>query len=156
MDHALPGEARAGDRDYWALAGLLGLSIKAAGPILKKAGYKASSVQSCTGFDKAPTHIAVLTQPDASSAGLDDESRVWAPVLEIGWDSKSGAVVDAGRWRAIILEKQEKVDNGLIGQGHGTYIMRAVLPHGSWRVENAEFTVAREALIPVEKTLLGK
>src|SRR5262245_28949565 len=49
-----------GDRDYWALASLLGVNIKAAGPILKQAGYQASSVRSCAGFDKAPTHVAVL------------------------------------------------------------------------------------------------
>jgi hypothetical protein len=148
-----------GDRDYWALAGLLGMSIKQAGPVFKKAGYLITSVRSCTEFDRAKTHIAVLTKPSLAISGVDDDddgSAIWAPVLEIGWDSKSGEVVEAGRWRAIIIEKLEKVGGSLLGQGKGTYFMRAVLPHGCWRVENADFEVAREALVPIEKTLIGK
>jgi hypothetical protein len=148
-----------GDRDYWALAALLGISIKQAGPIFKQAGYQVTSVRSCDSFGKSKTHIAVLTKPSRSAVGLgddDDGGAIWAPVLEIGWDSKSGEVIEAGRWRAIIVEKIEKVGSSTVGEGHGTHFMRAVLPHGSWRVENAAFEIAKEALVPIEKTLLGK
>jgi len=145
-----------GDRDYWALAALLGVSIKQTNSIFKKAGYQVASVRSCSQFDKPNTHIAVLTKASQPSPGSAVGNQVWAPVLEIGWDSQSGEVVESGRWRAIIIEKIEKVNGHLLGEGHGTYFMRAVLPHGSWRVENAKFDAARDSLVPPEATLWGK
>jgi hypothetical protein len=145
-----------GDRDYWALAALLGMDIKKTRSTFKSAGYTVTSVRSCARFDKAATHIAVLTKLTGGNAGTGEGSRIWAPVLEIGWDSKTGEIVDTGRWRAIIVEKLEKANNGLLGEGDGTYFLRAVLPHGAWRVENAKFEIAREALVAVDSTFWGK
>ena len=145
-----------GDRDYWALAALLGVSIKKTHSTFKKAGYQVASVRSCAQLDKPNTLIAVLTKASQLTPGSPAGNQVWAPVLEIGWDSQSGEVVESGRWRAIIIEKLEKVNGNLLGEGHGTYFMRAVLPHGSWRVENAKFEAARDSLVPLEATLWGK
>jgi hypothetical protein len=144
-----------GDRDYWALAALLGTNIKQTRTTFREAGYQVASVRACPVFDKAPTHLAVLTQPNEASPDAGLGQQVWAPVLEIGWDSESGELVEAGRWRAIVLEKVEAVAESTLGEGYGTYFMRAVLPHGSWRLENSKFEVARESLVPLKETLWG-
>ena len=145
-----------GDRDYWALAALLGISIKQTHSTFNQAGYQVTSVRSCPAFGKPATQIAVLTRPSQPTPGGGVGNQVWAPVLEIGGDLQSGEVVDVGRWRAIIIEKFEKVGGSMLGEGQGTYFMRAVLPHGSWRVESAKFEIARESVVSLEKTLWGK
>src|SRR5436190_7230063 len=44
-----------GDRDYWALAALLGISIKQTHSTFNQAGYQVTSVRSCPQFGKPAT-----------------------------------------------------------------------------------------------------
>jgi len=141
---------RNADRDYWALAALLGTDIRSVWPVLKKAGYTVMSVRSCPELNRANTHFAVF------SLSKDGSDRVWAPVLEFGWDAKTGEIVDAARFRAILFDSLEKVGGNLIGKGSGSHFMRAALPHGSLRVVSADFELIKEAVIAIEKTVLKR
>jgi hypothetical protein len=136
------------DRDYWAVAALLGMDILQVWPVFKKAGYNILSLRAIPPVVKALTHYGVFSIPKYSG-------DLWAPVFEIGWDAKNGEITDSGRWRAISFDTLTKKDGSFIGKGSGSNFIRAALPHGSWRVESADFVLVKEAVIPVEKTLLN-
>jgi len=136
-----------GDRDYWAVAALLGLDIRAVWPVCKKAGYRLMSVRAVPPLTNLLTHYASLAI---------DHDDVWCPAIELGWEAKSGVIVDAARWRAIIFDEMSKKNGSVVGKGTGSYFLRAALPQGSWRVENMDFELVPEAVIPIEKTLLKK
>ncbi len=141
---------RSADRDYWALAALLAMDIRPVWAVLKKAGYKIMSVRS--GADLS-AHIHFATFSLSKDRGSSD---IWSPVLELGWDAKRGEIVDAARFRAVLFDSLEKAGASFIGKGSGSNFMRAALPHGSWRVVSAEFELIKEAVIPIEKTLLKR
>jgi hypothetical protein len=140
---------RSSDRDYWAVAALLGIDIRQVWPVFKKAGYSIMSVRACPPLVKALTHFAVLSF-------AKDSSDLWAPVFELGWDAKSGEITDAARWRAIMLDTLTSKDGSYVGKGSGSNFVRAALPHGSWRVVSADFDLVEEAVLPIEKTILRK
>ncbi|MGV3754022.1 MAG: hypothetical protein ACO1QS_01415 [Verrucomicrobiota bacterium] len=140
---------RSADRDYWAVAALLGLDIKQAWPVFKQAGYAIMAVRAIPPFTKSLMHYVTLSFPK-------EASRVWNPVIELGWDAKTGEISDAARFRAILFDQLEKKDASYIGKGSGSNFLRAALPHGSWRVVSMDFDLPAEAIIPLEKTVLKK
>lgn len=143
---------RKADHDYWGLAALLGMDIRSVWPMLKQAGYSIMSIRACSELNRANTHFAVFSITN-NSPGLD---RIWAPVLELGWDLKSGEILDVARFRAILFDTLEKADGSFIGKGNGTNFLRAALPQGAWRVVSAPFELIKEALIPISSTLLKR
>ena len=140
---------RSSDRDYWAVASLLGMDITEVWPVFKKAGYNVMSVRACPPLVSPLTHFAVLSLAKG-------DSNIWAPVLEIGWDAKSGQITDAARWRAVMFDALANTGASFVGKGNGSNFIRAALPHGSWRVVSAAFDLVEEAVIPIEKTILKK
>jgi hypothetical protein len=42
-----------------------------------------------------------------------DSSTIWSPVLEIGWDAKSGEITDAARWRAVMFDTLARKGAGM-------------------------------------------
>lgn len=143
-----------GDHDYWAVAALLGLPIKNLDAVVRKAGYVLVSTRYAAMFDKPDTHIAVYSRKPDTDMSIDD-SICLAPIIEIGWDSKSGEVIDSARWRAVILDNAKKKDGNWLGSGSGSYYLRAGLPYGCWRMQSADFTLVSEAAISRKKTLIG-
>jgi hypothetical protein len=141
---------RSSDRDYWAVASLLGMNIRQVWPVLKKAGYVIKSVRACPPLVTPLTHFITVSLTKTASEDL------WAPVFELGWEAKSGEIIDSARWRAIIFDELKKKGASIIGKADGTNFLRAALPHGSWRVVSAEFELVEEAVIPIEKTVLKK
>jgi hypothetical protein len=139
------------DRDYWAVAALLGVDICKAWPVFKAAGYVVKSVRAVPPLVTPPTHF--LTLALAKPGGSD---RIWAPAFELGWDTKTGEITDAARWRAILFDETSKSGASIIGKGSGSNFLRAALPHGSWRVASMEVDLVPEAVIPIEKTILKK
>lgn len=138
---------RKGDRDYWSVAALLGLDIRAVWPVCKKAGYRIMSVRAVPPLTNPLTHYLTL------AVSHDD---VWCPAIELGWEAKTGVLLDAARWRAIIFDEMSKKGASVIGKGTGSHFLRAALPYGSWRVESMDFELVPEAVIPIEKTVLKK
>jgi hypothetical protein len=138
---------RSMDTDYWALAGLLGLPLSAIRASLTEASYRLLSIRFAQSFKENERHIAVfcLSQFDA----------VISPVLEIGWDSVTGEVVDAARWRAVLLERQTILNGNLVGCGDGSYFMRAGLPYGIWRIHETVFELSADHLVERSRTLLA-
>ena len=142
---------RSSDRDYWAVAGLLGIDIRKAWPVFKAGDYEVKSVRAVPALVSPLTHFLTLA---LAKAGASD--RVWAPVVELGWDAKSGVITDAARWRAILFDELSKTGDSATGKGSGAHFLRAVLPHGSWRLGNMDFELIPGAVIPIEKTILKK
>jgi hypothetical protein len=142
---------RSSDRDYWAVAALLGIDIRKALPVFKSAGYVIQSVRAVPPMVSPLTHFLTLA---LAKAGTSQD--LWAPAVELGWDAKSGVITDAARWRAILFDEISKTGASATGKGSGTNFLRAVLPHGSWRLANMDFELAPEAVIPIEKTILKK
>ena len=134
---------RGNDRDYWAIAALLNIQIDALVTPLRQRGYNLLSVRFADTFEHGRLHIATI-------AGLATGNAV-APVLELGWD-ESQAVVDAARWRAVILVEREDVDGSIIGQGSGSFLYRATLPYGCWRLHHHDYVVKREWVVPAVGT----
>jgi hypothetical protein len=137
------------DRDYWAIAALLGIDIREVWPVFKTAGYRVKSVRAVPPLVSPLTHFLTLAK-----AGSSDD--LWAPAVELGWDAKSGVITDAARWRAILFDEISRTGASATGKGSGTNFLRAALPHGSWRLANMEFELVAEAVIPIEKTVLKK
>jgi len=136
------------DRDYWALAALLGVQVTDIAPVLTQAGYELQCLTLIPAFKDPAMHLATLA-PRGNPAMPD----TLAPVLEIAWHAKSGEVLDVGRWRAVILTARAGAAPQLSGSGSGSYFMRARLPHGSWRLQGDTFTRTADALLPIGKTL---
>ena len=129
----------AGDRDYWALASLLGCSSAVCVEAAASLGLGLQCIRFYERLDLPPVHVAVLARPSGD--------RIWAPVLEIGCDSESQEVVDVARFRAVFWDRLERIDHGPVGKGSGSNFMRAVLPHGSWRMVTADFGLEADGLL---------
>ena len=138
IDRAL-ARLRNGDHDYWALASLLGCTSKGCIAGARELGLSVRSRRFYQRYDLPDVHVAVVS--DSTS------ERVWAPVLEIGYDSASGEVVDVARFRAVLWDRLDASDGHAVGHGTGSYFLRAVLPHGSWRMENTAFDLTTDALL---------
>jgi hypothetical protein len=136
---------RQSDHDYWALAGLLGLPMSEAKSALAAGGYKLVVVRYAESYKQERWHIATFC------GSLFDATM--APVIEVGW-SDDREVVEASRWRAVILEEQAEVDGGLAGKGFGSYYMRASLPYGCWRIHEDTFEVKADWVVSKSKTIL--
>jgi hypothetical protein len=135
------------DHDYWAVAGLLGLSLSVLKTALSHSSVRLLSIRLAHSYKANDRHIAVL--------GVNHSDRVISPVLEVGWDTVTAEVVDMARWRAVVLERQEIQGANLIGHGSGSYFLRANLPYGSWRIVDDTFCLGAESSIPHEKTLFA-
>lgn len=134
------------DADYWALAALLALPLDFVKQSLQQRGYKLLSIRFASTYKQAEWSIATF-------AGKHQDGSL-VPVIEVGWDSE-GFVIEASRWRAVILKEQQVVEGSLVGQGNGSYYMRAKLPYGCWRIADEPLKLKEEWLVPKEKTLLA-
>ena len=130
---------RNGDHDYWALASLLGCTSTGCIAGVTELGLSVRSRRFYQRYDLPDVHVAVVSGPHSE--------RVWAPVLEIGYDSASGEVVDVARFRAVAWDRLDESGGNAVGHGSGSYFSRAVLPHGSWRMVNAAFDLTTDALL---------
>jgi hypothetical protein len=136
----------ASDTDYWALSGLLGTYIPALRKGLTGIGFQLLSIRLAQSPKDGDAHIATYC--------LKHSDRIISAVLEIGWNPSSGEVVDTSRWRAVILDRQSTQDGNLIGEGSGSYFMRARLPYGSWRILHSEFSLRSESVVSRDQTML--
>jgi hypothetical protein len=133
------------DADYWALAGLLGVGLQPLRECLATRRYKLLNVRF------AESHKDGRWQIGTFCLNYNPEiSRTILPVLELGWSE--GALCEAGRWRAVILDEQRQLPDGLVGRGSGSYFMRAKLPYGCWRVHHDTLEFKDEWLIPLRDT----
>ena len=133
------------DADYWALAGLLGVRLQPLRECLAARRYKLLNVRF------AESHKDGRWQIGTFCLKYNPEiSRTISPVLELGWSE--GALSEAGRWRAVILDEQRQLPDGLVGRGSGSYFMRAKLPYGCWRVHHDTLEFKDEWLIPLRDT----
>lgn len=133
------------DADYWALAGLLGVRLQPLRECLATRRYKLLNVRF------AESHKDGRWQIGTFCLKYNPEiSRTISPVLELGWSE--GALSEAGRWRAVILDEQRQLPDGLVGRGSGSYFMRAKLPYGCWRVHHDTLEFKDEWLIPLRDT----
>ena len=133
------------DADYWALAGLLGVRLQPLRECLAARRYKLLNVRF------AESHKDGRWQIGTFCLNYNPEiSRTISPVLELGWSE--GALSEAGRWRAVILDEQRQLPDGLVGRGSGSYFMRAKLPYGCWRVHHDTLEFKDEWLIPLRDT----
>lgn len=133
------------DADYWALAGLLGVGLQPLRECLATRRYKLLNVRF------AESHKDGRWQIGTFCLKYNPEiSRTISPVLELGWSE--GALSEAGRWRAVILDEQRQLPDGLVGRGSGSYFMRAKLPYGCWRVHHDTLEFKDEWLIPLRDT----
>jgi hypothetical protein len=130
------------DHDGWALAALLGLPHAIALSAAKKRGFQIIAMRQSGQWDKAPLHIASLAQP--STPGTE---RMLVPLLELGWDCKTGELTDCVRARAVLLTEQALYEGSLTGTGSMSYFCRAALPHGVWRSVSLPFEIAKEDIL---------
>jgi hypothetical protein len=133
------------DHDYWALAGLLKLPMAVVQRVLFECGQKLLAVRHASSFKDGKWLIATFGRK------MD---RTIAPVMEVGWD-ETELVMEASRWRAVILQEQTQVDGELAGKGGGSYYLRAKLPYGSWRIHEDDFEIKADWLVPRSQTLLN-
>jgi len=137
----------AGDADYWALAALLGISIADAAPVFTHADFELLAISRIPAFKDPELHVAALARRNAAMP------ETLAPLIELGWNAKTGELYDVCRWRAVILETLQGEAPQLSGQGFGSYYMRAKLPYGCWRLLAEDFKLEAAAAIPQERTL---
>ncbi|MET1076858.1 MAG: hypothetical protein ABWY06_02445 [Pseudomonas sp.] len=119
------------DADYWALAALLGCGGQAVLARAKSLGFTPLATQRHQRYDKPDLQLQTLF--------LGHTGRVLHPLLEVGHDSKTEAVVDIARARSLILHNQHWQPGQVAGAGSLSCFMRATLPHGAWRLRTAEF-----------------
>ena len=136
---------RESDADYWAIAAILGLPLSAVGRSLQQRKYKLLGIRFAESYKEGRWHIATF-------AGKH-QGTIIAPVLELGW-SADETINEASRWRAVILNKQDENSGCLIGQGSGSYFMRATLPYGCWRSHDETFSLKAEWAVPKSQTAL--
>ena len=129
------------------MAGLLALPLATATAALIQRGYKLLGVRVANSFKDGPSHIAAF-------AGKH-QGRVLAPVIELGWDGGQ-RLVEASRWRAVVLEQQAESGGSLVGQGGGSYFLRAKLPFGCWRIHDEPFTLKADWMVPKQQTALAE
>ena len=135
------------DADYWALAGLLGVGVQPLRECLASRGYKLLNVRFADSYKDGRWQIGTFCLKHNPNPEI---SRAISPVLELGWSD--GCVSEAGRWRAVILDEQRQLANGLVGRGSGSYFMRAKLPYGCWRIHHENLEMKDEWLVPLHET----
>ena len=136
-----------GDADYWTLAALLGLPIADLAPAFTQAGFELLAISRIAAFKDPELHVASLAQRNPAMP------ETCAPLIELGWNAKTGELYDVSRWRAVILRNSQGTAPRFSGQGFGSYFMRAKLPYGSWRVLDDSFTLNAEAALAPQHTL---
>lgn len=136
-----------GDADYWALAALLGLQIADVGPQFIGAGFELLAITRIPAFKDPELHVATLARRQPASPEV-----LTAPV-DLGWNAKTGELLDVSRWRAIVLEQHAGTAPQLSGSGFGSYYMRAKLPYGCWRLLHDKFTLDADAAVAPDATL---
>jgi hypothetical protein len=119
------------DSDYWAVASLLGCRNVEVIARAKVLGFTSVALSRYSRFDKPDVRVNTLFKDRAGS--------VLYPLIEVGSDSDSGVVVDFVRARALALDKERWQIGKPIGNGSLSYFMRAVLPHGAWRMQSSEY-----------------
>ncbi len=134
------------DADYWAVAGLLAMPLTAVASALSQRNYKLLFVRFADSYKDGRWHIATF-------AGRH-QGRVIAPVIELGWDDER-SIVEASRWRAVILEEQTNTGGSVAEHGSGSYFLRAKLPYGCWRIHDEPFAVKNEWMVPKAETALA-
>lgn len=139
-----------GDADYWALAALLGLNVADVAPVLVGAGFELLAVTRVPAFRDPELHVATLARRQAVSP------EVLTSPIDLGWNAKTGELLDLSRWRAIVLEECAGVAPQLSGIGFGSYYMRAKLPFGCWRLLHDKFSLDADAAVPPDATLWKK
>lgn len=139
-----------GDADYWALAALLGLNVADVAPVLNGAGFELLAVTRVPAFKDPELHVATLARRQAVSP------EVLTSPIDLGWNAKTGELLDVSRWRAIVLEECTGVAPQLSGSGFGSYYMRAKLPFGCWRLLHDKFSLDADAAVPPDATLWKK
>lgn len=132
----------AGDHDGWALAALLGLPHGIALSAARTLGFEVIAMRQSSAWSKSPLHIASLALP--AKPGCE---RMLVPLLELGWDCKTGALADCVRARAVLLSEQGSYEGSLIGKGSMAYFCRAALPHGVWRAVALPFEINEEDVL---------
>jgi hypothetical protein len=135
------------DADYWALAGLLSVRVEALKNSLSTHQYKLLSVRFANSYKDGQWQIGTFYLNYNPNL---EQSRVIAPVLELGWSE--GLIVEASRWRAVVLNEQKALPDGLAAQGSGSYFMRAKLPYGCWRIHDEPLELKEEWLVPLKDT----
>lgn len=136
-----------GDADYWAVAGLLGVRVQGLRECLAARHYKLLNVRFAESYKDGKWQIGTFCLKHNPNPEI---SRVISPVLELGWSD--GTISEAGRWRAVILDEQRQLPDGLMGRGSGSYFMRAKLPYGCWRVHHDTLEFKAEWLVPLRDT----
>lgn len=138
------------DHDGWALAALLNLPYAPVLAAARTAGFQVLAMRQAQRWDKPALHIATLALP--AKVGLD---RMLVPLLELGWDAKSGELADCVRARAVLLDQQASHQGSLTGKGEMAYFCRAALPHGVWRSVSAPFEIGKDEILPDHELLQG-
>ena len=136
-----------GDADYWALAALLGLNISDVAPIFTKSDFELLAISRIAAFKDPELHVAALARRNPAMP------ETLAPLVELGWNAKTGELYDVARWRAVILETLQGTTPQLSGHGFGSYYMRAKLPHGCWRILHDNFKLEANMTILQDQTL---
>ena len=136
-----------GDSDHWALAALLGLHITDVAPVFMKTGFELLATSHIAAFKDPELHIATLAMRNPAMP------ETLAPLVELGWNAKTGELHDVSRWRAVILRDKQGAAPQLSGEGFGSYFLRAKLPYGCWRILDDSFKLRAENAIPSNKTL---
>ena len=126
------------DADYWALAALLGCDGQAVLAQARHLGFTALATQRQQRYDKPDLQLQTLF--------LSHTGRVLHPLLEVGHDSKTEAVVDIARARSLVLHNEHWQPGQLAGAGSLSSFMRATLPHGAWRLRTCEFQLEENQL----------
>ncbi|MGJ7557644.1 hypothetical protein ACSFBI_26945 [Variovorax sp. RB3P1] len=139
-----------GDADYWALAALLGLNVADVAPVLVGAGFELLAVTRVPAFKDPELHVATLARRQAASP------EVLTSPIDLGWNAKTGELLDVSRWRAVVLEECTGVAPQLSGSGFGSYYMRAKLPFGCWRLLHDKFSLDADAAVAADATLWKK
>ena len=136
-----------GDADYWALAALLGLNISDVAPVFTGSDFELLAISRIAAFKDPELHVAALARRNPAMP------ETLAPLVELGWNAKTGELYDVSRWRAVILETFQGTTPQLSGHGFGSYYMRAKLPHGCWRILHDNFKLDEEMMMLQGQTL---
>ncbi len=135
------------DADYWAVAGLLGVRVQPLRESLAARRYKLLNIRFAESIKDGKWQIGTFCLKHNPNPEI---SRVISPVLELGW--ADGVISESGRWRAVILDEQRQLADGLAGRGSGSYFMRAKLPYGCWRAHHDSLDFKDEWLVPLRDT----
>lgn len=110
-------------------------------------GFELLAVTHVPAFKDPALHVATLARRQAAGPEV-----LTAPV-DLGWNVKTGELLDVSRWRAIVLEEHAGAAPQLSGSGFGSYYMRARLPFGCWRLLHDKFSLGADAAVAPDATL---